>query len=311
MGILGRLTEARRKQVLVRRFGKEWGQRLFDLNLLPDVPFQVTPDNHLIHPPTALRVGMSDTGADAALEGCQNWLDWGARRGLTFHSRENNVFAEIDGIRFFLPQRNDYFTLSEVFREELYRFQAEGSYAFMDIGANVGMASLYFAKNHDGPVVAYELVPDTANHAEMNFSLNPDLKPRIEFVRAGLGRREEKMTIRFDPHSSACNSVYNQTGTLEAEVTLLDAATELTRVAGANPDRKICVKLDAEGAEYDILDRWAETDCLSKIDLLLLEWHVVAGRTVEELRQILRSNGFQWFERVHATEPVGFVTAWR
>ena len=79
----------------------------------------------------------------------------------------------------------------------------------------------------------------------------------------------------------------------------------------ANPGKRIFVKLDAEGAEYEILEAWSRASCLSQVDVLMLEWHVVPNRTLEEIRGCLSSAGMNWFERVHPTEPVGFVTAWR
>ena len=311
MGILGRLTEFRRHQVLVRRFGKVWGQRLFDLGLLPDVPFEVTSDNLLIQTPTALRVSMEERGGDPALQGSRSWLAWAAGRGLRFHTSEYTLFVEVDGIKLFLPNRNDYFTLAEVFREELYRFEIPGDYVFMDIGANLGMASLYLAKRHAGNVYAYELVPSTADAARLNLSLNPELGARIELVDAGLAKKEGEARIRIDPENTACNSLFADLGGAEIEVRLLDAATELERVVGANPGKRLVVKLDAEGAEYEVLERWREAGCLEKISILILEWHVVPGRTADEIRALLKLAGFSWFDRVHWSEPVGFITAWR
>lgn len=311
MGILGRIVELRRRQVLVRRFGQVWGQRLLDHRMPPDVALELAEGGELAHPASGLLVAHDDQGVDAALSSFFIWSPWAQMRGLRFRVREKVLGVEIGGLGFQLANPTDYFTLSEVFREELYRFRATGPFAFMDIGANVGMASLYFAKNHEGPVIAYELVPETAKSAKLNVALNPDLAPRIQLVHSGLGKQAAKMTMRFDPQSTACNSVYNQSGDQQTEVTLLDAAAELVQISSTYPDRKLCVKLDAEGAEYDILDRWTEAKCMELIDLLFLEWHVVSGRTVDQLRANLRLAGFQWFERAHATEPVGFITAWR
>ena len=311
MGILGRLTEMRRHQVLTRRFGKEWGQKLFDLLMLSDTPFTVGPDGNLTHAPTGFSAELGVEGLDAAIAGSRNWMAWAAERGMRFRVDQGTLYTEVDGIRLFLPNRNDYFTLAEVFREELYRFEINGDFAFMDIGANIGMTSLYLASRHPGTVYGYELVPSTADAARLNLSLNPKLATRIELAATGLAKAEGEAKIRIDPENTACNSLFADLGGAEVEVKLLDAAKELERVLAANPGRRLFVKLDAEGAEYEILDRWHEAGCLEKIDVLVLEWHVVEGRTVEEIRDRMRQGGFQWFERVHWSEPVGFITAWR
>jgi len=311
VGILGRIHELRRKQLLRRKFGSFWGQKLFDLGVDSQTPFQLDGQNRLTHEPTGLCIASNVAGADPLIAGSTHWTRWAGDRGLKFHVVDGTLLTEVDGIKLFVPNTNDYFTVAEVFREELYRFERPGEFAFMDIGANIGLSSLYLAKNNSGRVRAYELVPSTAEQAKRNLELNPELASRIELIHEGLASRSAVTKIKIDLEDSACNSLVNQVGGMEVEVRLRDAVQEFQNFVSNNSGKKIFVKLDAEGAEYEILEAWNRASCLTQIDVLMLEWHVVAGRTVEDIRGYLRSAGMHWFERVHPTESVGFVTAWR
>ena len=311
MGILGRVLDLRRRQVLRRRFGSFWGQKLFDLGVDSEAPFQLDGQNRLTHEATGRCIEPNVLGADPLIAGSTHWTRWAGDRGLKFHVVDGCLLAEIDGIKLCVPNTNDYFTVAEVFREELYRFEWPGEFAFMDIGANIGLSSLYLAKHNDGWIRAYELVPPTVEQAKRNLELNPELASRIELIPEGLASRSAVTTMKIDLEDSACNSLLNQVGGTEVEVRLRDAVEEFQSFASDNPGKRIFVKLDAEGAEYEILEAWSRASCLSQVDVLMLEWHVIPGRTLEEIRGCLSSAGMNWFERVHPTEPVGFVTAWR
>jgi hypothetical protein len=90
-----------------------------------------------------------------------------------------------------------------------------------------------------------------------------------------------------------------------------DAGQTLTEAFANRGGRNIVVKIDAEGAEYEILHSIARSGVLGQIDLLFLEWHARPGFDPEEIRQVLRKAGFQWFERGHPEAPVGMFTAYR
>jgi FkbM family methyltransferase len=311
VGILGRMFDSRRKQILHRRFGNYWGPKLYALGADSQTPFQLDSEGRLIHLPTSLCIGRDVEGADAMVAGSSHWIRWAGDRGLRFRVVDGVLLAEIDGIKLFVPNTNDYFTIAEVFREELYRFEVPGEFAFMDVGANIGLCSLYLAKRYGGQIRAFELVPSTAEQAKRNLAFNPELASRIELVPEGLAERSAAATIKIDLQDSACNSMLIPVGDAEVEVRLRDAVEEFNRFASDYPDKKIFVKLDVEGAEYEILAAWNRADCLARIDVLMLEWHLAPGRDVEEIRGFLRRAGLKWFERVHATEPVGFISAWR
>jgi hypothetical protein len=71
----------------------------------------------------------------------------------------------------------------------------------------------------------------------------------------------------------------------------------------------LLLKLDAEGAEYEIIDRLVETDAIKEINAAAIEWHDSAG--VEYLTSHLLASGFQ--SQAKPLEPdgsIGMIDAW-
>ena len=88
----------------------------------------------------------------------------------------------------------------EIFVDKIYKlpksvnfllFKNNQKYAVLDIGANRGYASLYFAMQEwCEKIFAFELFPQICQAARANFSLNPALATKINLYEYGLGNKE-------------------------------------------------------------------------------------------------------------------------
>lgn len=67
---------------------------------------------------------------------------------------------------------------------------------------------------------------------------------------------------------------------------------ENAELAASHPDCPCVVKMDCEGGEYTILKEWETSGMARRIDLLLMEYHEIAGHTVDEIDAWCRRNGF-------------------
>jgi hypothetical protein len=72
---------------------------------------------------------------------------------------------------------------------------------------------------------------------------------------------------------------------------LADAAQVLQQIRERHLGAQILLKLDAEGAEFGIVDRLTETGAIKEIAEAAIEWHVAPGE--DYLVSKLRAAGFQ------------------
>jgi FkbM family methyltransferase len=154
----------------------------------------------------------------------------------------------------------------------------------VDIGANVGMATLWIAQRAPrARIVAVE--PARAAYRELaaNVARN-ELTDHVSTVRAAIGATAG--TGRLDRVGASVNGRLVATGGEEVRLMTLDDL--LTTFALETVD---LLKLDCEGAEFDIL-LGASTQTLGRIRCIVGEYHHVDGHQPEELVRVLEDGGF-------------------
>ncbi len=134
--------------------------------------------------------------------------------------------------------------------------------AYIEIGSWIGPTVLY-AAHLAGEVYAFEPDPTACARLQANLALNPELVAKTTVFNAGLGPRPGKMQLFSNAVGASNSSIYPvvhfETGgdellppSLEAPV--LDARKMLADLVDGPED---VIRLDAEGAEYEILQHVA------------------------------------------------------
>jgi FkbM family methyltransferase len=177
----------------------------------------------------------------------------------------------------------DWKAFVEVVGEQPYRGAYEGA-AVLDVGAHKGYFGAYALARGASVVASFE--PALGNFSALERTAGP-LGTRWVARNRALGRSEGEGVLRLDRTSWAHSLVEVERPAGEqpvSVVTLAQALAELPR----NAPRTI-VKIDAEGAECDIL---SHADALDGVDLLLLEFHPsIAPCTAAELTRSIESKG--------------------
>jgi len=166
------------------------------------------------------------------------------------------------------------------------------------------MFALYAVAGGASRVVAFEPFPDSfallRRNAEQNRLSTIAARP---FAIAGhAGRRQLFLAGRH-----GTNSLYGTGG----ETVSVECLTLADVFARESIDRCHFLKLDCEGAEYEILLE-TPADILAHIDRLALEYH--DGKTShahDELRAWLERNGFTVTSRDHLSSRSGYLFAKR
>lgn len=221
-------------------------------------------------------------------------------------SRENGWTISCGGSRIALENSIDFLTVYDFHVDRHYQFLAErkipGS-VLWDIGANIGAVSLMFAgKSWINRVYAYEPFPETLQLALRSCRLNPDASEKIVLKPLGLSGQAGRQTIAYTGKAKCAIGISEIPSQLKAigrirptdlrnvDIELADAASELEMIRRDNPNSPILLKLDAEGAEYAIIERLSEAGLLREIEASVIEWHGSPGAAF--LEPLLSDAGF-------------------
>ncbi|MBC7850514.1 MAG: FkbM family methyltransferase [Chitinophagaceae bacterium] len=193
---------------------------------------------------------------------------------------------------------DNFYVVQELFAEGVYAISLNtDKIVVCDVGMNVGVASLYFAglKNVTG-VYSYEPFPETYQRALNNFDANPTLKNKIFPNNAGVGGADAELEIPVIKGESAVMSTSDffidqmeTDGNQKIKVGIVDIKKVLPYITERHPGEAILLKLDCEGAEYDIIDQLNVTGLLKTIDVIVIEWHM---KGYESLNNTLVANNF-------------------
>ncbi|MGH7787496.1 MAG: FkbM family methyltransferase [Candidatus Binatia bacterium] len=175
----------------------------------------------------------------------------------------------------------------------------------VDIGANIGMFALFAAaEQRAARVVAFEPFPESFALLQRNATRNH--LTAIEAVPLGIAGSAGTRTL----HMQGRHGVHSLFGTSGEAVTIecvtLDEAFTRQHIAHCD-----FLKLDCEGAEYEILLN-ASPAVLARIDRIALEYHDwMTDHHHDELRARFAQQGFAVTSRDHLPSRTGYLYARR
>jgi FkbM family methyltransferase len=177
----------------------------------------------------------------------------------------------------------------------------------IDIGANIGAYSIYAASNpRVGRVFAFEPMRETFKRLESNVSSSAS-SGRILCINAAVGGRSG-----FVEMINGANSLLHKSSSVSDHASDSSGVRAISLAAVFDTyDIETCavLKLDCEGAEYEILEN-LPTSYFKRIRAIRLEIHKrLDGRTSEDLFEFLTQQGFivekplsynvVWFKLAH------------
>ncbi len=183
------------------------------------------------------------------------------------------------------PDTTDPFIFEEVFLLDEYDLTTtHDPKLILDIGANVGYTSVYFAQRYPrARIIAVE--PATANVEWLRN--NTGSYPSIKVVEAGIWSRRTRLTL-VDANAKSSDFQLREcdAGEVGVEAVTVDDLFEMTQ-----SDHADIIKIDIEGGEKELFTN--NTDWLDKVDTIAIELHdrFKAGCKETFLRAISR-HGF-------------------
>lgn len=224
----------------------------------------------------------------------------------------NNNKCNFDNgyIKFELDVNSGNGGIKGIFSENIYNFLGSGSDTIVvDIGVNIGISSIFFAsKPNVKKVVGFEPLSEMFNMAQKNVELNiPEIKNKIEIYNIGLSNCDAKKRFNYSRKFPTTFSICGvESVSPEDELIEIRPADEILKpIFNKYSHNQIVVKMDCEGAEYEIFESLDKADLLRNIDILLIEYHLTDNIILE---QYLRENGF-CFVKTNTASYIGYIYA--
>lgn len=179
---------------------------------------------------------------------------------------------------------------NEMFLEKKYDcYQLEDLDLVLDIGANSGLFSLLCVNKGVKKVYAFE--PNKESLINLN-SVTKNLN--IEIVDKAVYTKDEDLKFYIDPTNTTIGSLSKEHLEIHAsslEEVTVPAISLKTFIKENKIDKISLIKIDIEGAEYEIIDE-LEDEVFDVIDAFLIEYHDNNNQKVKKLINKLISKGF-------------------
>jgi FkbM family methyltransferase len=147
----------------------------------------------------------------------------------------------------------------------------------VDVGGYRGDWTAEMCWRYGCRAVVLEPIPSFAADIGRRFERND----RVVVIPAGLGPREGRLQMAVAADGS---SFVRETR--EAQRVLVDIMTAQRLFDEQRLDDIACLKINIEGAEYDLLDAMAEDSLLARVRCLLVQFHDVGPSTSARLERV-------------------------
>jgi FkbM family methyltransferase len=181
--------------------------------------------------------------------------------------------------------------LNEIYLYKIYTpkyFYIKPKDNIIDIGSHIGIFSIYAAKKaNKGKVYAFE--PISSNYSILKDNIYLNSIKNIYTENIGISYKRGKKKIYINNRNSAGHSSYiykKNDKYIIANMNTLQNIIKRNKISKVN-----LLKIDCEGAEYDILLSCSE-NILRKIDKIALEYHFFKNKNPKILANFLRKKGY-------------------
>lgn len=234
--------------------------------------------------------------------------------GATIKAIGNDIVVTIEGVSFYVRERDDLAFVQEIFLNSTYNVLTQQDCCVIDIGMNIGLASLMFAtKPFVKEIHSFEPFESTYARARANMGLNPAIAHKISANNIGLSDKDETRTVQVPPDvtSGSMGTDGWSSGTPHNVVVRNAAAALAPIIAQARRHgRPVIAKVDCEGSEYPIFRTLRDRGLLADISTFMVEWHWRSCQeTARDLTAALEANGFIVFDLTHRGAKNGLLYA--
>lgn len=189
----------------------------------------------------------------------------------------------------------DLSMFSEIFYKEYYNpidFSIQENDIIFDVGANNGFFSFYASqKLTTGKIYTFEPIPGLTDKIKKTLTLNNIKNIQLENIALGKDSNE-KVPFYISKTHNGCHSLYERDGEVEK---IFIKIISFQKYCTENNISKInLLKLDCEGAEYDILTEESIEFIKKTVHKISMEYHDnINTHTHHEIIKLLSNHDFK------------------
>ena len=170
---------------------------------------------------------------------------------------------------------------------------------FFDFGANVGLVTnVVSSLSIDKKIFAFEPVISNFKILENKFGNNKKIKLENKAVWTKKGKVNFSVGIKNTHTNSKITKIIGDRGydkkkyVRSYEIDCVDAHQYINDLNLNKKDHFVVMKMDIEGAEYDVLDYMIEKNTIKAIDLILIEFHrePIPKKSRQLIKTIIKKN---------------------
>jgi FkbM family methyltransferase len=192
------------------------------------------------------------------------------------------------------PIENNYIghIASEVYRDKIFEPflpQNKAGSVCVEIGANVGIVSYYFAQYFDK---VYAIEPSLEHFETLTQMINYNELTNVEAHKLAIYLNSgeypffhNKNKTMFSLHTAVNDNTSSEE---KVKAVTIDKFFEDNNIKHCN-----LMKIDCEGSEHEIIGSPGFKNIADKIDNVVVEWHAWSGRPMSQLKDALELRGFK------------------
>jgi FkbM family methyltransferase len=223
-----------------------------------------------------------------AMRTVRNWPRFMWNYALGF--RHDGEYRFRNGGRLRIGRAIDHVPVLEIFFEKDYGVMPDGS-VIIDLGANIGVFSVYASSSARGVTVyAYEPFPGYFATLQVNAALNAD-RGTVHCFNMAVAGAQGRRSLFTEGEALYFPTLVEPDG---ATGSLVVPCTTLARILDDHGLQRVdMLKLDCEGAEYEILYN-TPGSYFDRIREIRMEYHNLPEprANVQELRSFLAERGY-------------------
>lgn len=222
------------------------------------------------------------------------------------------IILEYEDISVHVDSKQEVYIFKEVFHSTVYNIYLMSPCIVIDVGFNIGLASLFFAKKPQVKAIyAFEPMKPTLAKARDILRSNGHLANKIHLFEYGLAGVPSTEKVLYNYREKGNVGVKNykvskKDGYYE-EIELKDGNQEISAIINNSPGLDICMKIDCEGSEYELISSLAANQTLAQITFLIVEFHFEGA---DSILQQLDKFSFHYFV-FNEKSPIGMIYAWQ